>query len=97
MRNTAEGLVVSLGIGIPLVLWDVFWLLDFSSREARQASFMNLYGLEVANILFGEPPVLTDVVRATDGSFWVGVALFILTPAAACLEGCTLCVPYPCT
>jgi len=97
MRQTTEGLVLTLGVGIPVVLWDVFWVFAVGSVEARKTSFMNAYGLEVDNILFGTPPVLTDVVVPTDTAFWIGMAVFILTPAAACLNGCTLCVPYPCS
>lgn len=96
MRGTAIGLTETLNLGIPVALWDVLWLPLIPSRDERKAAFINLYLLEVVEVEFGLPPVLTDVVRATDFIFWLLVDVLVLSPSGACLDGCSLCVPYPC-
>jgi hypothetical protein len=96
LRGSAAAFIASLGIGVPFILWDALWLPGIPSRDARQESFIGNYGLARVTEDFGEPPVMTDLIIFTDTAYWAEKAVFILTPAAACLDGCSLCVPYPC-
>lgn len=88
LRSTAEALVLTLFIGVPLDVWGAFWLVYEDNGEAVRDAFLAIYGLEIATIDTGEPPTPLDVVRPNDLPFWVDASLFILTPAAACLSGC---------
>lgn len=88
LRSTAEALVLTLFLGVPLDVWEAFWLVYEDNGEAVRDAFVAIYGLEIATIEAGEPPVPVDVVRPHDLPFWVDASLFILTPDAACLSGC---------
>lgn len=96
MRGSAIGFGTSLGIGVPFVLWDALWLPFIPSRDERQSVFIALYHLGRHEILFGDPPVLTDVITYEDALFWADALVNVLLPGGACLDGCGLCVPYPC-
>ncbi len=88
LRGTAEGLAVSLFVGIPVAVWDGLWSIYTGCGEVRREAFRSLYGLEIVTITVGDPPVPVEVVRSTDDSFWVVVLAWILLPDAACLSGC---------
>lgn len=84
----AEALPLTLYLGVPVDLWDAFWVLTVDSGQAVRDAFLVLYGLEIGTIVEDELEI--EVVRPTSGwlPFWVTASLFILTPDAACLSGC---------
>lgn len=88
LRQTCEGLVLTLFQGIPLAVWDAFWLVTSHNSDEYKRAFLGLYHLEIVTIEIDLVP--TDVVRPRDGflSQWVDYSLFVVSPAAACLEGC---------
>lgn len=88
IRQTCEGLVLTLFVGVPLVVWEAFWLVLADSGEACREAFLSIYGLEIATIEGEEGAVV--VVRPVDGSLpdWVAYSIFMLSPNAACLAGC---------
>lgn len=88
MRETIEGLVLTLFVGVPLALWDLFWLPTEHNEGRYQFAFLSIFGLEVVTTDVDDVP--TEVVRPRDGSlpFWVGVGLFVVSPSSACISGC---------
>lgn len=80
--------MLDLFLGVPLDVWDAFWFGTTGTGQRRRDAFIQIYQLEIATIEEGEPPVPVEVVRPIDFVYWVEVAVFILTPAAACLAGC---------
>lgn len=88
LRATAEALPLTLFLGVPLDLWDTFWLLSPSATDDRKAAFLVTYSLEIATIDEGGGEAELTVVRPLDLPFWVDAALYVFTPGAACLGGC---------
>lgn len=88
LRATIEGLALTLYVGIPLSLWDGFWLIYLYHGAAMRAAFLDIYRLEIVEIELGEPPVPVQVVRPLNESEYVDWLVFILTPDAACVDGC---------
>lgn len=88
LRVTAEGLVLTLFLGMPLDLWLAAWLVTGESTGARRAAFVGLYHLEIVTISDVETPY--EGVRAIDGyeAWWAEIVLWLLDPGAACLDGC---------
>lgn len=88
LRATAEALPLTLFLGVPLDLWETFWLLSPDNSPDRRAAFLTVYMLEIATIDEGGGEAEVTVVRPTDLLFWTGASLYVFTPAAACLSGC---------
>lgn len=88
LRSTAEALVLTLFLGVPEDLWRAFWLVYEDNGEEVIQAFLRIYGLEIVTI--GEPEEPVSVVRPASGflATWVEYSLFILTPGAACSDGC---------
>lgn len=88
IRDTSEGLVLTAFIGIPLVIWNAFWIPTIHGSEAVREAFLSIYKLEIVTIVLeGEE---TSVVRPRDGyaADWLSWSIFLVTPTAACLTGC---------
>lgn len=90
MRSTALGLAVSLYIGIESDLWYALWLGTLHNESRYIDAFLAGYGLEIATI--GGDGGDIEVVRPRDGylDYWIEITTFVLLPAGACLDGCTL-------
>ena len=88
LRGTIEGIALTLDVGIPLTIWDGFWLPYGGNGAAVRSAFLSIYKLEIVTIEVGEPPVPVDVVRALFPLDYASWALFLLTPEAACSSGC---------
>lgn len=88
LHSTAEALLLTLWVGVPIDTWDAFWLLQADTNDEVKAAFRSIYRLEIVTI--GGEETEAVVVRPTDGYLpdWVSWSAFILTPAAACLDGC---------
>jgi len=88
LAATIEGLVITLNEGIPLALWNAFWLPWAGNGEAVRTAFLSVYQFEIVEIVVDPefPPI--EAVRAKDGLVVVLWGVFLLTPPAACLEGC---------
>lgn len=88
LQVTAEGLVLTLYLGMPYDLWLIAWAVFADNTAARREAFRALYHLEIATIEVDMLPV--EVVRPVDGfeAWWVEIVLWLLDPLAACLEGC---------
>lgn len=88
IRQTCEGLVLTLFLGVPLAVWQAFWLVTPDHGQAVQEAFLRIYGLETATVEGDDGEM--EVVRPADGflALWVSWSLFVVTPSAACLEGC---------
>jgi len=86
--NTCEGFVLTLFTGIPLPVWDAFWLATDHNTADYKSVFRSLYHLDVVSTEVDGEPV--EVIAPRDGflPLWVGWSLFVVTPSAACLEGC---------
>lgn len=97
MHSMGIAFVATVGLGVPKILWETYWALTFLSHDERQVAFETLYKLHEEEIPFGEPPVLTEFVLFDDAVFWLEVSLWVISPDGACLDGCELCVPYPCS
>lgn len=88
LKLTVEGLVLTLNLGIPLDLWNAFWVLGIGAGEVRRSAFRNVYRLEIVNVEYGDPPIPTDVVRSTDYALVVEWGLYLVATAGLCLDGC---------
>lgn len=88
LRVMGEALPLTLFLGVPKDVWDAYWSTVPLSGEPRRQAALYTYQLEIATIDVGDPPVSVDVVRPADLAFWVDMSLYILTPDAACLDGC---------
>lgn len=88
LRTTIMGIAETLNVGIPVPLWDAFWLSYSPSGLAMRSAFLSIYGLEIVTIVVDPelPPI--DVVRAKDALRYAAWFVFLLSPAAACTEGC---------
>lgn len=88
MRVTAEGLVLTLYVGVPLDVWLAAWAVAGHNTTAYRQAFLWLYHLEIVTIEDVETPY--EAVRALVGYevWWAEIVLWILNPLAACLEGC---------
>lgn len=89
-RDVAQGLPVTLFLGIPVAIYDAWWVATGVIDEFRVAAFEALYHLEIVTIVLSDEE--TTVVRPIDGylDLWVSNSVFSFLPAAACLDGCQL-------
>lgn len=88
MLNTCEALLLTMWAGVPYELWLSFWLVHPYAGERVRHAFLMGYGLQIATIEMGEPPVPVDVVRPDLPVDWVEFSLFVLSPAGGCVSGC---------
>lgn len=87
-RSTAEGLLLTLYVGVPLDLWEAFWFGSYLTGEVRRRAFLTIFELEIVSIVLVEGELPVTVVRPVNLPLWVESSLYLLTPAAACLSGC---------
>lgn len=87
-RVTAEGLVLTLYEGMPLALWIAAWVVTGENSTERRDAFLHLYHLEIVTI--DDPDEPFDAVKQREGweEWWAEMALWLLDPRAACLDGC---------
>lgn len=88
LRSCAQAFVLSVGLGIPCLVYDSFWLTVLCSRDARKTAFLSIYGLTPGEVVIPPSPEPICVYTFEDSAFWIALAAFILTPSAACLDGC---------
>lgn len=88
MRIMAEGLVLTLNVGVPIVTWFAAWGITTHAAAEYREAFLALYHLEIVTIEEAETPY--EAVRSLEGfeAWWAGIALWLFDPRAACLEGC---------
>jgi len=88
LRATIEALALTFWVGIPVEIWDGFWLIHSSNGQAVRDAFLSIYKLEIVTIVVDPelPPV--DVVRARFALDYGSWLLFLAEPEAACLAGC---------
>lgn len=87
-RATAEALLLTLFVGVPLDVWDTFWFGVPNAPPVFRAAFLAIYQLEIVTIVDAGSGLDVEVVRPTNQPYWVEASLFIFTPEAACLGGC---------
>lgn len=88
LRATIEGEALTIYQGIPLELWNTFWISLYPNGQAMRDAFLIIYGLRIVTIEIGEPPVPVEVVQPIYPLQYAAWFVFIFTPAAACLDGC---------
>lgn len=88
MRQTAEGLVLTLFLGVPLTLWDAFWVVTSHNTVEYRRVFRSLYHLDIGTMTISGDVV--DAIVVADGfvPWWVNASLFIASPEGACPDGC---------
>lgn len=89
VRGMAEALPLTLYVGVPVAIWDALWFGASGVNEDRRVTALNTYLLEIATITDTETEEEIEVVRPTYLPFWVEASLWVLLPAAACLDGCS--------
>lgn len=89
LRGMAEALPLTLFLGVPVDVWDALWFGAPGVNEDRRMQALHNYLLEIATISEDGGETEIDVVRPVDLPFWVETSLWILQPAAACLDGCS--------
>jgi hypothetical protein len=88
LRATIEGLALTLYVGIPVAVWDAFWLIHPDNGQAVRDAFLIIYRLRIDTILVGEPPVPVDVVLTDEVITYASWLLFLATTGALCGDGC---------
>lgn len=89
LRGTIIGLADTLFLGLPVVLWNAFWLPYGGVNDEVKQAFLSIYKLEIVTITV-EGDELSVVRPIGDSAVtWLSWALFLLTPAAACVGGCS--------
>lgn len=88
MRNTAEGLLLTLYVGVPLDVWEAFWVVTAHNDAFFKDAFRALYHLEIVTIEDVETPY--DAVQPTDGflPWWVDATIWLVGGGGACTGGC---------
>jgi len=88
IRSTVLGLALTLGVGVPVDLWDAYWIGSGHDSDAYRDVFRFIYHLDIVTIEDAESPY--DAVRPADGwsDLWVDLAVVVLLPGGACLDGC---------
>lgn len=89
LRATIEGELLTLFVGVPLAVWDGFWLPYTGDAPAVRAAFMAVYRLKIVTIEVGDPPVPVEVVITEETTAYVDYGIFLLTPGATCSGGCS--------
>jgi hypothetical protein len=89
-RFLAVSLPETLYQGVPVALYDAERALFGLTPDVRRDSFERIYHVAHGHIVVDEEEV--EVVLPEEGylDLWVSNTLFILTPAAACTDGCPL-------
>lgn len=88
LRNTVEGLLLTLWVGIPGPVWDAFWFGLGAYNDQVKSAFLSIYKLEIVTIeIDGED---LSVVRVRDGwlADYVSWSVFIFLPETSCPDGC---------
>jgi hypothetical protein len=88
MRQSAEGLALTLYLGIPRPVWDAFWLVTTHDADVYKELFRSLYHLEIGTMVIDDADVEAVVVVDGFGSWWLAMTVFLLTPAGSCPDGC---------
>jgi len=88
MRQTCEGLALTLFEGVPLPVWDALWLATDHNSDDFKLAFLALYHLRIGTMDVDDEAIAAVVVVGGFTALWVGWSLFMVTPAAACLAGC---------
>lgn len=88
LRQTAEGLALTLYLGVPLAVWNAFWTVTTHNTAAYREVFRSLYHLEIGTMEVDDLSVEAVVVVEGFEAWWISVTVFLLTPGGACLEGC---------
>jgi len=88
LRDTIEGLALTLYVGIPRTVWELFWVTSSPNGEALREAFRQIYGLHIGTIMEGDVEV-EAIVPDTDAIVrYVEWAVFLVSPSASCLDGC---------
>lgn len=88
MRVVAESFALTLGGGIPYALYDATWAVSGRDGLEYRDAFERAYHLENGTLDIAGDLVPAKV--AVDGFdvWWLSIALWLLDPLAACLDGC---------
>lgn len=90
MQLTAEGLALTLFVGVPYSLWDVFWFAGAHNSDEYKLAFLHLYHLETVTVELDLVPTLVVAVVAGFEDFWLEVIAWLLDPNSTCPDGCGL-------
>lgn len=88
LRVFAESYVLTLGLGMPMDLYLVAWAATGRGSEPYRVAFEALYHIEIGTIDEGGIPIEAMVVVSGFDDWWISIALWLLDPRAACLDGC---------
>lgn len=88
LRGTIIGLADTLYVGFPSPIWDAFWFPYTGVNDAVKSAFLSIYKLEIVTITLEDVEVSVIRPRGGDNAAWISWTIFLLTPAAACLDGC---------
>ena len=86
--NTALSLTGTLFVGVPVDIWNAFWISAEVGVPYRRDIFLSYMHLEIVTIVIGDPPVPVEVVRPADLPLWVELSLYVDTHPALCPSGC---------
>lgn len=88
LRLTIEGVALTLNVGIPREVWELFWATSAPNGQALRDAFLVIYGLEIVTI--GEGDEQQEVIRAISSfvALYAAWALYLVSPSAACIAGC---------
>jgi len=88
MGVMAEGLLLTLYLGVPIEIWDAVWFASGRGGEPYREAFLHLYHLEIGTMIVDELPVDAVVPISGFETWWAEVVLWLLNPLSTCTEGC---------
>lgn len=88
LQLTATIWAGSVGVGVPVGVWNGIWDGYPYCGQARRDAFLAIFGLQIATIEDGGLPVEVVRPQSTVVGTWVAWALYVLTPPAGCPDGC---------
>lgn len=88
LRQCVTAFEATLGLFMPCVVFDALWLITSESRDARREAFPVIFGMTKTEMVIVEGDPAECVYTFDNPAFWLELAIFTLTPAGACLDGC---------
>ena len=88
LRVYAESFALTLGLGMPLDLYLTAWAVTGRGDEPYRVAFEALYHIEIGTIVVDMVEIDAMVPVSGFEAWWTDIALWLLNPLAACLEGC---------
>jgi len=95
LRQTCEGMALTLLAGIPFAVWEAFWLVVPENYDDRKVAFLSVYHLHIGTMMSDGEPI--DAILIDDGFelLWASWIVYIASGAGVCSDGCAQSRVFP--